>query len=216
LLLDVPEFLPLDIRRVSEHREEISMRFRHLIVSSLVVVVVLVCMPRTAHAEGFLTPYLGTTFGASFDGANPGRKLHYGAAFTGIGSSGIGFEVDFNYAPTFFKSGDDEFFSFKSDGNLVTLMGNLVFEAPRGGVRPYVSGGFGLMRSNISGPTALFDYSDSGFGVNAGAGLRTGGKVGLRAELRYFRQISDLTPFQSLELGDFHFWRGTAGVSFGF
>ena len=38
----------------------------------------------------------------------------------------------------------------------------------------------------------------------------------VKGDLRYFRQLSDLGFFQDFELGDFSFWRGTVGVSFGF
>lgn len=192
------------------------MRLRRLVAASVMAMVVLAAS-RTASADTFLTPYLGTTFGARFDAADPGRKLHYGAAATWLGASGVGFEIDFGYAPTFFAAGEDELFDFKSDGNLVTLMANVVFGRAGGGVQSYVSGGFGLMRTNIDGPLALLEYRDSGFGVNAGAGLRLGsGRFGLRGDLRYFRQISDLTPFRTLELGSFHLWRGTVGLSMGF
>ena len=73
------------------------------------------------------------------------------------------------------------------------------------------------MRSRIETVGELFEFSDNGFGVNAGGGLRIGSRnVGVKGDLRYFRQLSDLGSFQDFELGDFSFWRGTVGVSFGF
>jgi len=191
------------------------MLIRKCLVSVLAGVAML-ALSAPAQAEGFITPYLGVTFGTDFDGGSPGRKLHYGAAATWLNRSGLGFEVDFAYAPTFFKAGDDPLFDFTSDGNVVTLMGNVVFGRAGGGLQPYVSGGFGLMRSNI-GPRDLIDYSNSGFGVNAGAGLRAGsGRLGVRADMRYFRQLTDLTPIRNLDLGSFAFWRGSGGLSIGF
>lgn len=193
------------------------MRSRSILVS-LLTLVGLLALPPQARADGFITPYLGTTFNSSFDDYDDfGNKLHYGVALTWLGQSGLGFEVDLAYAPTFFEPGEDTFFDLDSDGNLTTLMGNLVFGRSGGGVQPYVSGGFGLIRSSIEAPLDLFEYSDNGFGVNAGAGLRAGsGRFGLRGDLRYFRQLSDLTPIRELELGDFSFWRASAGVSIGF
>jgi hypothetical protein len=178
----------------------------------------LASLPRPAHADTFLTPYLGTTFNSSFDDYEDfGNKLHYGVGLGWLGTSGLGFEVDFAYAPTFFEPGDDQIFDFDSEGNLTTLMGNLVFGRKGGGVQPYVSGGFGLIRSNVQSVGDVFEYSDNGFGVNAGAGLRVGsGNIGIRGDLRYFRQLSDLTPIRNIELGDFSFWRASAGVSIGF
>jgi hypothetical protein len=73
------------------------------------------------------------------------------------------------------------------------------------------------MRSHIESPADLLDYKDNGFGVNVGGGLRGGtGRLGIRGDLRYFRQISDLTPLRNFDLGDFSFWRGTVGLSLGF
>ncbi len=194
------------------------MRFRTLFIPVVALIAVL-AMPRAARADGFLTPYIGTTFNSSFDGYDDfGSKLTYGLALTWLGQSGLGFEVDLGYSPTFFEPGDDSFFDLDGgDGNLTTLMGNLVFGRTGGGVQPYVSGGFGLIRTSIEAPLDLFEYTDNGFGVNAGAGLRAGtGRFGVRGDVRYFRQLSDLTPLRNLELGDFSFWRASAGVSIGF
>lgn len=73
------------------------------------------------------------------------------------------------------------------------------------------------MRSRIESPSELFEFSDNGWGVNVGGGLRIGsGNVGVRGDLRYFRQLSDLGFINDFELGDFSFWRGTVGLSIGF
>ena len=178
----------------------------------------LVALPAPARAQQtWLTPYIGSSFNSTFDEYEFGTKLHYGAALTWLGQSGIGFEVDLGYAPTFFEPGEDEFFDFESKGSVTTLMGNLVIGGTGGGIRPYASGGIGLMRSRIEAVSDLLDYEDNGFGVNVGGGLRGGsGRLGIRGDLRYFRQISDLTPLRNFELGDVSFWRGTVGVSIGF
>ncbi|MGE0461167.1 MAG: outer membrane beta-barrel protein [Vicinamibacterales bacterium] len=178
----------------------------------------LLALPATARAQQtWLTPYIGSSFNSTFDEYDFGTKLHYGAALTWLGQSGIGFEVDLGYAPTFFEPGEDEFFDFDSKGSVTTVMGNLVIGGTGGGLKPYASGGIGLMRSRIEDVSELLDYEDNGFGVNVGAGLRGGsGRLGIRGDLRYFRQISDLTPLRNFELGDFSFWRGTVGLSIGF
>jgi hypothetical protein len=192
------------------------MRHRTVFLGFFVVALLALSVP--ASAQGFFTPYLGTTFNSSFDDYDDfGNKLHYGFALTWLARSGVGFEIDLGYAPSFFEPGEDELFAFDSDGNLTTLMGNLVFGRGGGGVQPYVSGGFGLIRSHIEGPLDLFDYDDNGFGVNVGAGLRAGsGRFGIRGDMRYYRQLSDLTPLREIELGDFSFWRASAGLSIGF
>ena len=173
----------------------------------------LIGAPSVARAQFFITPYVGTSFSSSVDDYDFGTKLHYGVALDWLSSSGIGFEVDFGYSPTFFEPGDDEFLEFESDGNITTLMGNVVFGGLSG---LYVSGGLGLMRSNIQSIGGLFeDVSDNGFGWNAGGGLRIGGdKFAVRGDLRYFRQFDDLGSIDDLniELGGLSFWRAAAGL----
>lgn len=193
------------------------MRMRTLLMP-VFALCLLVVAPRAAQAQGsYFTPYIGSSFDSSFDDFDFGTKLHYGAQLTWLGSSGIGFEVDFGYAPTFFKPGDDNFFDLDSEGSVTTLMGNLVLGGGGGGVKPYVSGGMGLMRSNIDTPSELFDFEDNGWGVNVGGGLRIGSqRLAVKGDLRYFRQLSDLGAINDFDLGDFHFWRATGGVSFGF
>ena len=189
------------------------MRLRTLWMA-LLALVLLVAAPAAARAQTYLAPYIGTSFNSSVDDYDFGTKLHYGAALTFIGGGGIGFEVDFGYAPTFFESGEDEFFDLESEGSMTTLMANIVFG---GGNGLYVSGGLGLMRSRIDSPSDLFEFSDNGFGVNAGGGIRIGsGGFGVKGDLRYFRQLDDLGLFNNFDLGDLSFWRATAGVSFGF
>lgn len=194
------------------------MRMRKALL--LAAAAVVVALPSTARADTFLTPYIGSTFSAKYGEADPSSKFVYGADLMWLGTSGLGFEVDFAYHPNFFEPGDDEqLFDFDSDGNVLTLMGNVVFGYEGGGIQPYVTGGFGLMRSNIDSVGGFVeDIDDSAFGVNAGGGLRVGGsRFGVRGDLRYFRQLSDIDFGDvDVDLGHFSYWRGTVGVSFGF
>lgn len=192
------------------------------IKETLIVVVLfgsLFGVPTRAYADTFFVPYLGWTFDSKYGPAELNSKMVYGADLMWVGTSGVGFEIDFAYHPNFFEPGDDEeFFDFDSDGNVVTFMGNLVFGYQGGGIQPYVVGGFGLMRTNIVDVGGLFDFGDSAWGVNAGGGLRLGGrKFGVRGDVRYFRQLSDI-EFGDLDanLADFSYWRGTVGLAIGF
>jgi hypothetical protein len=189
---------------------------RSLIGSVAFTLALLMAAPSVCSAQGtFFTPYIGTSFQSSVDDYDFGTKLHYGAALTFLAGNGLGFEVDFGYSPTFFESGEDEFFDLESNGSVTTLMGNLVIGGPTG---LYASGGLGLMRSRIDSPSDLFEFSDNGFGMNVGGGLRIGSAkgFGVKGDLRYFRQLNELGLFNNLELGDFSFWRASAGLSFGF
>jgi hypothetical protein len=193
------------------------MKVRHALTAQ--VLVALLALPAVASADTFLTPYLGSTFAAKFGDTEPGSTFVYGADLMWLGTSGLGFELDFAYHPNFFDPGDDDLFDFESDGNVITFMSNLVFGYQGGGIQPYITGGFGLMRTNITDVSGLFDdLSDSAWGVNAGGGLRMGGaNFGVRGDLRYMRQLSDIELGDlDFGLGNFHFWRATVGLSLGF
>jgi hypothetical protein len=194
------------------------MRTRSLVVCALAAA--LLAIPASAKADTFLTPYVGWSFAAKSGDVEPGNQFVYGADVMWLGTSGLGFEVDFAYHPKFFSADDDEtLFDLDSDGNVLTLMGNVVFGYQGGGIQPYVTGGLGLMRTDVSSAGDFFDeVTDSAFGLNLGGGLRFGGpKVGVRGDLRFFRQLSDVDFGDvDIDLGNFQYWRGTVGVSIGF
>ena len=107
----------------------------------------------------------------------------------------------------------------------MNLMGNLIIGVPIGGqhgagVRPYVVGGVGLLRTQIDGGTlATVSSSDNMFGWDAGGGVMGyfSDHVGLRGDLRYLRGVGDLTTHvSSIDInGDkLHFWRASIGVTF--
>lgn len=192
------------------------MRARTLLLP-LMAVVILAAAAVPARADVWFTPYLGSSLKTDFGGWNPGRAWHYGAALTWVGRAGLGVEIDLAYSPKFFEPGEEDFLDFDGDGNLTTLMGNLVWALPTPLVQPYVSAGLGLMRSHLEAPLDLFTYTDRGFGVNVGGGLRLGGRgAALRGDLRYFRQLDDVSPFRAIRLGTFTCWRGSVGLSLGF
>jgi hypothetical protein len=184
--------------------------------------------PSKASADWLFTPFLGSTYGGSANVGGPDeafkdefeRKLNYGASLAWLGGGVMGFEVDFGYSPNFFGvSDDDSGINFVGDGNVTTLMGNLVVSAPLGGVRPYASGGVGIIASRVDNADNFFDKASSqNLGLDAGAGVMfLAGNVGLRGDIRYFRSMTDDDPDGiDLNLGNFRFWRGTVGVTFKF
>jgi opacity protein-like surface antigen len=101
-------------------------------------------------------------------------------------------------------------------------MGNLLISAPPGrGIRPFASGGLGLIRSRVSGVGSFFDdvsRNDLGFNIGGGVNGQFTDNVGIRADLRYFRSLEDDENDDDFDLGlsDFDFWRGSVGVMFRF
>ncbi|MET0555814.1 MAG: outer membrane beta-barrel protein [Vicinamibacteria bacterium] len=166
-----------------------------------------------ASAETILTPYAG----AVFSGDTPKSHVVYGGSLAFTARTGLGFEVDFGLAPDFFDGDDFEV----PNSNLTTLMGNIMFSGAVGGnSRIYGSAGGGLMKSSVDDADDFFDVSRNDFGVNAGAGIIVGvsDKVGIRGDIRYFRNIGDEEPDNEFDVdfGSFSYWRGTAGIAFTF
>ena len=203
-------------------------------VRKLIIAASVMCFaamtPSTASADWLFTPYLGGTFGGSAnigtDGEDFGdefeRKLNYGASLAWMGEGIAGFEVDFGYSPNFFEvSPDDDDFDLGGDGNVTTLMANLIVGAPMAGVRPYAVGGIGLIKSKVDDADQfLTEINNNDFGFNLGAGVTgfVNDNIGIRGDVRYFRSLRDDEPDDEFDVGlsDFHFWRGTVGVSFRF
>ena len=183
-------------------------------------------MARPASADWLFTPYYGIVFGGAantvdidtLDEAFEQRST-FGGSLSGTASGIFGFEIDFSYSPNFFQdtagAADFDF----GDSNVTTLMGNVLIGASGAqGVRPYASGGVGLIRSHIDAG-AFFDELDTNdFGGNIGGGIQGyfNDNVGIRGDIRYFRSFQDNEPDDEfdLALSSFDFWRGTVGVTF--
>ena len=205
------------------------MSLRKLFITGALALFVSAAAPTKASADWLFTPFIGANFSGSANIGGAGedfgdefeRKLNYGASLGWVGNGALGFEVDFGYSPNFFEvSPDDDNFNLVNDGNVTTLMANLVVGAPVGAVRPYASGGVGLIRQRANDVGQFFDtITNNDFGFNIGAGVMgfMSEHVGLRGDIRYFRAVHDSDrDGVDLDLGDFKFWRGTVGVTFKF
>ena len=189
---------------------------------------ILALAPASASADWLFTPFIGANFGGNanfgdFDDFDDEfeRRVDFGASLGWMGAGIVGFEVDFGYSPNFFQNTiGDANFEF-GDSNVTTLMANVLVGAPIGGqhgpgIRPYASGGVGLIRSSISGSTFFNDLTTNDFGLNVGGGVQGffNDNVGIRGDIRYFRSLQDNEPDSEfdLALSDFDFWRGTVGL----
>jgi opacity protein-like surface antigen len=205
------------------------MSLRKLFITGALALVASAGTPARASADWLFTPFLGATFGGSANIGGIGgdfgdefeRKINYGASIGWMGRGAIGFEFDFGYSPNFFRiSPDNGAFDLIGDSNVTTLMGNVLVGAPMGGVRPYATGGVGLIRTRVDDAGGFFgDANSNDFGLNVGGGVMgfVSHNVGFRGDIRYFRSFHDSNPDGvDLDLGDFKFWRGTVGVTFKF
>ena len=87
-------------------------------------------------------------------------------------------------------------------------------------IRPYGVGGVGLIRTKIEDVGGFFDVaSKNDFGFDVGGAVMGffSQNVGIRGDARYFRSFQGSSDnVAGLGLSNFHFWRGSVGVSFKF
>jgi opacity protein-like surface antigen len=173
---------------------------------------VLVGAAPRASAETILTPYAGIVFGSD---VNEEHGVYGGSlAFTG---GVLGFEVDYGYSPNFL--GGDR--NVIPDNNVSTLMGNLMFTGRvSDNSRIYGVVGAGLLKTRVDDADDFFDVDRNDFGMDVGGGIIVGlsDRVGIRGDIRYFRNVGDEEPDNEfdIDLGSFSFWRATGGLSFTF
>jgi opacity protein-like surface antigen len=209
------------------------MSVRKLLIATSLVFAMSALAPARASADWLFTPFIGGNWGGAATFQDDlgdfedefERRVNFGASLAWMGNGIAGFELDFGYSPNFFQDtvgeGDFEY----GDNNVTTLMANVVLGAPVGGqtglgLRPYASGGLGIIRSRIGDAEDLFDVTSNDWGFNVGAGVSGffNDNVGLRGDIRYFRSLEDNEPDDELDvsLSDFRFWRGTVGLVFRF
>jgi opacity protein-like surface antigen len=185
--------------------------------------VAVISAPAAVHAEGYVSPWAAVQFGGKLlipdvrDEVDRSRWA-FGVTAGGMGAGIIGGEIDFGYSPSFFGTENDF-------GNLtvLTVMGNIIIGIPiggttGGGVRPYVTGGVGLIRTQIDGgelfPLAPTTSSnEAGFNVGGGIMGFFSNHFGIRGDVRYMRAFSgDIV--NAIDLHSLNFTRLSLGVVF--
>lgn len=212
------------------------------VLRTTLVLLFVTAMAKPASADWLFTPYMGIVFSGAANTVDINdldeafeQRVNFGGSLAGMSSGIFGVEFDFNYTPNFFQvtEGGEDFELFNVDSSLTTLMGNLVMGIPiggttGGGVRPYITGGAGLMRANISGDELFDNLSTNDLAFNVGGGVHVffNDNLGFRGDLRYFRgleQRDDDDPLsdddfidEDFGLEDFDYWRATIGFTFRF
>jgi hypothetical protein len=184
-----------------------------------------------ARADWHVIPFVGVTFGgttnlALLESAASETKLTFGGAVSVIGSGIFGIEGEFGYLPGFFER-DTSLPPLQQNtppppvtrGGVWTLMGNLVVAVPERwtgySLRPFVSGGVGLMHVSARDPAIeLFPVNSNLLGMNVGGGAVgfLSDRYGLRLEIRYFRNLSGDETADSFGSTRLSYWRGNVGL----
>jgi opacity protein-like surface antigen len=156
-----------------------------------------------AHAQGFVSPFLGYNFGGDSGCVEitncEDKNLNWGV---GVGALGpiFGGELEFAFIPDFFGE------SSTQSSSVFTLMGNFMLAPRFGPVQPYGTVGLGLIKSHaeltLSG-LVQSDEDNNDFGWNVGGGMFIffGDHFGIRGDIRYFHAFSAI-EFVGIDLGD--------------
>ena len=186
-------------------------------------VIVLLAFSGEARADWLFTPFIGPAFGTETSfliletGAASSTQLIFGGSAALLSRGIFGAEADFAYAPRFFER--DNRAGNVTGSNVSTLSGSVILAVPlsvtRESLRPYVTGGLGLMHAAVTDPLNFADIHENMLGYNIGGGAigLINPRTGFRFEIRHFRSLQNgdnaVTGETSARLG---FWRATVGV----
>jgi hypothetical protein len=193
--------------------------------------VLLALVPATASADWHLTPFLGLTFKGEttlLDQEKAAGNTHwnFGGAVGLVGAGPVGIEGLVVYTPGFFQQDNPPAVGGVLppdiiDSRALAVMGNVVLTTPRNwneyGLRPFISGGIGLLYATATDALDLLPVKASLLGYNVGGGAVgfLTERTGLRFDLRYF---SNLKPSDDPEIAigrvQLSYWAGSVGVVF--
>jgi hypothetical protein len=179
----------------------------------------IVAAPAAASAEWHITPMVGLTFAGKTTIVDPDegtgkRHPNVSGSVALLGGGLFGVEGIVSLTPRFFQSGDESIL-FRPGGDsplvngsrVLTLMGNVVVAAPQKWteyfLRPFVSGGFGVMRVSKGETFDIFPttLNLAGYNIGGGAVGFLTRRTGVRFDLRYYSTIKG-TDHGPITLGD--------------
>ena len=178
---------------------------RRSIGAVLLLTFVTVCLPRPARADGLFIPWAGVNFGNEEEEGD----VTFGGSVGLMGGGIFGVELDFGYAP--------DFFGEPTDNYVMTGTGNLLLGVPIGGtsgagIRPYLVAGLGVIRTSAEHLGTSSETNDIGFDIGGGIMGFFSDHVGLRGDVRYFRNFGEFDISELEFAGTFAFWRASIGL----
>jgi hypothetical protein len=167
--------------------------------------------PQLAAAEWHLVPSVGLTFKGKtslidLEQATDDVHRNIGGTVTLLGEGILGVEGVFVYTPGFFQSTDD----LVTSSRTIAFMGNAVLTTPRRwteyGLRPFVSGGLGLLRTSVQDVGDIFstDNNVAAFNIGGGAVGFFSPHVGVRFDLRYYANLHPTEDGKPTAFGPVH------------
>lgn len=190
---------------------------------ALLLTAMFLCAGRVdARADFLITPYIGSAFGGRttlFDldiGAASAKHWTFGGGAAWLSDQVLGVEADFAMVPGFFENSSEA--GLITGSRVTTLMGNVLAALPlsvsRESLRPYVTGGLGLIHATADDFIGLNESGDwLGLQVGAGAIGLISERAGVRFDLRHFRALSRDTTLRGERASKLSFWRATVGFT---
>jgi len=124
-----------------------------------------------------------------------------------VEDNGLGAELDLGHTQRF----DDGLFD---ESSVSTLMLNFAAVWPHPNIRPFGTGGAGVLRARASGTEGeVRTRTDAAFNVGGGLLYMFNDVFGVRGELRYFRYFDRHDDLRRADDGHFDFWRTTVGAT---
>jgi len=198
--------------------------------SSCLVLALWLLSPAPAAAEWQVRPFIGFTFGGETTFVDPEKAIETQNAIFGASGGWLGeifgLEADFGRAAGFFQTDQASGLSaslepFLLSSAVTTLTGNVVIALPKRmagyGLRPYFSGGAGLMHIDTVTQLRIIDVHRTLPTLSLGGGV-TGfltNRVGLNWDIRRLNTLrgEGETLGDSLGRGKLSFWRATMAVA---
>ena len=184
--------------------------------SIFLAVVLVVFATHDAAAQGFISPFVGTTL-TSPSTSGSSTKPGFGIAFGSVGRI-VGVESEFAFYPEVIDNSANAI----AKSRVISISGGPLIGPTIGRVKPYVALGVGNLNLNVTGIQSVLipnpeSISNNYFTFNAGGGIMGffTDHLGVRADLRYYRAFG--IKFEDLEetglrLDKFNFWRAAFGV----
>lgn len=175
-------------------------------------------LPRGADAEWHLVPMVGFTTLGSTSVYDPelgtGRThIHTGGSLAWLSRSIFGVEAVGIWTPRFFEGDPNAPVQVKS-ARAISLMGNVMMTLPQRwteyGLRPFVSGGFGLMHAVQGSEVLPATINVQGFNIGGGAVGFLSDRTGVRFDVRYHSTLNRLQDAPSF--GETHLRYVTASI----
>jgi len=177
-----------------------------------IITALVFCSPVGLAADSIFTPFIGSAYSEHDAEGHPTEKVTtLGASLAAMAGGVFGFEIDFARTA---KAPINTV--FVENSRTTTAMGNLIIGIPVKGVRPYVVGGMGWMKTEVS--TVALSKKTDGLGVAVGGGVMGffSDHAGARFDLRYTRAVSIGESIRDVVFEAPAFWRASLGLALRF